>query len=345
MKRKLIIWGGTGLLVLLFSIVMSLSLGSAQLPFIQTWKILIHQLPYVGQYVIQDWPDSSEQIIMNVRFPRISLAVLVGACLAVAGTGFQGVLRNPLADPFTLGVASGASVGAAFIILFGLQFVLLGQWTIPIVAFVTGMLSLVAVLKLASIHGKLQVETVILAGVVVQAFLGSLISFMVAINDKTVNDIVFWMMGSLNMRDWSYSLTILPYFMFGTVVLLAFGRALNLLALGERQAAHLGVHVERTKWIVLIVSTLLSAAAVSVAGVIGFVGLIIPHLIRLLVGPDYRLILPLAVILGSNYVLWADTLARMLLSPRDIPLGVVTAFLGAPFFAYLLNKHKKQLKG
>lgn len=345
MKRKLLLWGGTGLLVLLLSIVISLTLGSAQLTFIQTWKIIVHQLPYIGQYVVPDWANSSEQIIMNVRFPRIVLAVLVGACLAVAGTGFQGVLRNPLADPFTLGVASGASVGAAFIILFGLQFILLGQWTIPIVAFITGMLSLVAVLKLASIHGKLQVETVILAGVVIQAFLGSLISFMVAINDKTVNEIVFWMMGSLNMRDWSYSLTILPYFLVGTVVLLTFGRALNLFALGERQASHLGVHVERTKWIVLIVATLLSAAAVSVAGVIGFVGLIIPHLIRLLVGPDYRLILPLAVIFGGIYVLWADTLARILLSPQQIPLGVVTAFLGAPFFAYLLNKHKKQLKG
>lgn len=345
MKRKLWLWGGTGLLVLLFSVVVSLSLGSAQLPVLQTWKILIHQLPYIGEWVTQDWPDSSEKIIMDVRFPRIVLAMLVGACLAIAGTGFQGVLRNPLADPFTLGVASGASVGAAFIILFGLQFILLGQWTIPIVAFVTGMLSLVAVLKLASIHGKLQVETVILAGVVVQAFLGSLISFMVAINNKTVNEIVFWMMGSLNMRDWSYSFTILPYFIFGFIVLLSFGRALNLFALGERQASHLGVHVERTKWLVLIVSTLLSAAAVSVAGVIGFVGLIIPHLVRLLVGPDYRLILPLAVIFGSNYVLWADTLARMLLSPREIPLGVVTAFLGAPFFAYLLNRQKKQLKG
>lgn len=345
MKRKLIFWGGAGLLFLLFSIVLSISIGSAQLPFWQTWKILIHQLPLLGKLVEQDWPAFSEQIVMQVRLPRIVLAIIVGACLAVAGTGFQGVLRNPLADPFTLGVASGASVGAAFIMLFGLHFALVGKWTIPLVAFASGMLSLVAVLRLASIQGKLQVETVILAGVVIQAFLGSIISFMVSISHQTVNEIVFWMMGSLKMRGWEFSLAILPYFLVGTIVLLAYGRALNLFALGEKRAAHLGVHVERTKWIILIISTLVSAAAVSVAGVIGFVGLIIPHLIRLIVGPDYRLILPLAVIFGSIYVLWADTLARIVLSPREIPLGVVTAFLGAPFFAYLLNKHKKLRRG
>jgi iron complex transport system permease protein len=343
MKRKLLIWGGAGILLLLLSIVLSVSMGSASLPLSQVWRILLHQLPWVGKYVTVDWPESSEQIIMMVRLPRIMLGILVGACLSLAGAGFQGVLRNPLADPFTLGVASGASVGAAFLILFGLQFALFGQWTIPLVAFVTGMVSLLVVFKLANIQGKFQMETVILSGVVVQAFLGALVSFMVSLSNKVVNDILFWLMGSLAMRGWTYSLIVLPYFLIGLIVLMGYGRALNLFALGERQAAHLGVHVERTKWVVLIISTLISAAAVSVAGVIGFVGLIIPHLVRLLVGPDYRLILPLAIIFGGIYVLWADTLARLLLSPREIPLGVITAFLGAPFFAFLLNKHKKMI--
>lgn len=292
-----------------------------------------------------NWPQSSEQIINRVRIPRLLLGILVGAVLSIAGAGFQGVLRNPLADPYSLGVSSGASVGAAFLIYFGLQFALFGQWSIPIVAFVTGLISLFLVLKLAMIEGKLKMETLILSGVVMQAFLGAFVSFLVSISNQTINEIIFWLMGSLAMRGWSYTYMISPYLLIGLVILLSYARSLNLLALGERQAAHLGVHVERTKLIVLIASTLITAAAVSVAGVIGFVGLIVPHLVRLLVGPDYRLIIPLSAIGGGIYVLWADTLARTLLSPTEIPLGVITAFLGAPFFAYLLHKDKKTLRG
>ncbi len=318
-------------------------MGTASLPISQVWGILWHQLPFVGHWVTPDWPVSSEQIILKVRLPRILLAILIGACLSLAGAGFQGVLRNPLADPYTLGVASGSAVGAAFIILFGLQVALLGQWTISAVAFVTGMLSLFIVLRLAVINGKFQLETLILSGVVVQAFLGSMVSFMVSLSDKVINEIVFWLMGSLSLRGWSFTFMLVPYFLIGIAVLLSYGRTLNLFALGERQAEHLGVNVVRTRMIVLCVSTLITAAAVSVAGTIGFVGLVVPHLVRLMVGPDYRILLPVTAIFGGIYLLWADTLARMLLSPTEIPLGVVTAFLGAPFFAYLLRKNKKRL--
>nr|WP_255807613.1 iron chelate uptake ABC transporter family permease subunit [Cohnella mopanensis] len=337
------IWGGAGLALLLLSVVVSLSMGTASLPISQVWGILWHQLPFVGHWVTPDWPVSSEQIILKVRLPRILLAILIGACLSLAGAGFQGVLRNPLADPYTLGVASGSAVGAAFIILFGLQVALLGQWTISAVAFVTGMLSLFIVLRLAVINGKFQLETLILSGVVVQAFLGSMVSFMVSLSDKVINEIVFWLMGSLSLRGWSFTFMLVPYFLIGIAVLLSYGRTLNLFALGERQAEHLGVNVVRTRMIVLCVSTLITAAAVSVAGTIGFVGLVVPHLVRLMVGPDYRILLPVTAIFGGIYLLWADTLARMLLSPTEIPLGVVTAFLGAPFFAYLLRKNKKRL--
>jgi iron complex transport system permease protein len=318
-------------------------MGTASLPVSQVWSILWHQLPYVGDWVTPDWPVSSEQIILKVRLPRVLLAILIGACLSLAGAGFQGVLRNPLADPYTLGVASGSAVGAAFVILFGLQVALLGQWTIPAVAFVTGMLSLFIVLRLAIINGKFQLETLILSGVVVQAFLGSMVSFMVSLSDKVINEIIFWLMGSLSLRGWSFTFMLVPYFLIGLAVLLSYGRTLNLFALGERQAEHLGVNVVRTRMIVLCVSTLITAAAVSVAGTIGFVGLVVPHLVRLMVGPDYRILLPVTAIFGGIYLLWADTLARMLLSPTEIPLGVVTAFLGAPFFAYLLRKNKKKL--
>ncbi|QMV41481.1 FecCD family ABC transporter permease [Cohnella cholangitidis] len=343
MSRKILIWGGAGFALLLLSVVVSLSMGTASLPVSQVWSILWHQLPYVGDWVTPDWPVSSEQIILKVRLPRVLLAILIGACLSLAGAGFQGVLRNPLADPYTLGVASGSAVGAALVILFGLQVVLLGQWMIPAVAFVTGMLSLFIVLRLAIINGKFQLETLILSGVVVQAFLGSMVSFMVSLSDKVINEIIFWLMGSLSLRGWSFTLMLVPYFLIGLAVLLSYGRTLNLFALGERQAEHLGVNVVRTRMIVLCVSTLITAAAVSVAGTIGFVGLVVPHLVRLMVGPDYRILLPVTAIFGGIYLLWADTLARMLLSPTEIPLGVVTAFLGAPFFAYLLRKNKKRL--
>jgi iron complex transport system permease protein len=317
-------------------------MGSAQIPVAQVWKIILYQLPGMNHWMTPDWPDSSEQILMNIRFPRIVLSLLVGAALAIAGAAFQGILRNPLADPYTLGVASGASVGAAFLILFGLQYMLFGQWTIPIFAFITATISLFIVLRLASYGGKIQKETVILSGVVIQAFLGAVVSLMVALSSKVINEIIYWLMGSLAFKGWIFSAVLFPYLTVGVIIVVCYGRTLNLFALGERQAAHLGVHIERTKFIVLLTATFLTAAAVSVSGIIGFVGLVIPHLIRLCVGPDYRLILPLSIIYGGIFLLWADTIARMMLSPMEIPLGVVTAFLGAPFFAYLLTKHKKK---
>ncbi|RKD21105.1 iron ABC transporter [Ammoniphilus oxalaticus] len=345
MKRRLALWGGVGIALLLISIVVSVSLGAANLPLSEVWGVLLRQLPYIKRFVVADWADSTEQIILKVRLPRVILALLVGACLSLAGAGFQGVLRNPLADPYTLGVSSGAAVGAAFIILFGLHTTLFGTWTIPIVAFITGLISLLIVLRLANVHGTFRLETIILSGVVVSAFLGSLVSLMVSMSDQVVNEIIFWLMGSLAFRGWSFIFVLSPYLGVGFVVLVYYSRALNLFALGERQAAHLGVNIERTRFVVLIVSTLITAAAVSIVGTIGFVGLVAPHLVRLMVGPDYRMLIPLSGIFGAIYVLWADTLARNVLSPTEIPLGVVTSFLGAPFFAYLLRRNKQVTKG
>lgn len=344
-KRRIGMWGGIGILLLLISIIISLSIGTAKLPLSHVWGILIQQIPIVGDYVQSYWPESSEQIILKVRFPRVVLAILVGACLSLAGAGFQGVLRNPLADPYILGVSSGAAVGAAFIILFGLQTTLLGIWTIPIVAFFTALISLMVVLRLASVQGKYKLETIILSGVVVSAFLGSFVSLMVSMSDKVVNEIVFWLMGSLSLQGWSFIYVLLPYLIVGFTVLIAYSQHLNIFALGERQAAHLGIKVKRTRLIILIVSTLITAAAVSIVGTIGFVGLVVPHLVRLIVGPDYRVIIPITAVFGSIYVLWADTLARTLFSPTEIPLGVVTAFLGAPFFGYLLRRSKHMSGG
>jgi iron complex transport system permease protein len=344
MKAKLLVYGGGALALLLLSIIVSLSMGSAHVPIGEVWRILLHRVPLVGGWGTPDWPQADEQIVMKVRLSRIVLGVLVGAALGLAGAGFQGILRNPLADPYTIGIASGASVGAAFIILFGLQMAI-GLMTVPIVAFGTGLITLLIVLTLARTDGKLNKETLILSGVIVQAFLGAFVSFMVSLSTKVVNEIVYWLMGSLSLRSWQYSWAVVPYLVIGIVVLFSYSKALNLFALGERHAAHLGVHVERTKLVVLLVSTLLTAAAVSVTGVVGFVGLVVPHLVRLAIGPDYRILMPLSTIIGSVYIVWADTIARMALNPREIPLGVVTALIGAPFFIYLLRKQRRKAQG
>jgi len=331
------------MLLLAVSIVVSLSIGSAGISIRDVWGILLHQLPWLADNSVPYTP-AEIAIVTQVRLSRILLAVLVGACLALAGTGFQGVLRNPLADPYTLGVSSGSSVGASFIILFGLQSAI-GMWTIPLIAFATGTLTLLGVFWLSRNKGVIHIETLILSGVIIQSFLGAFVSFMVSVSEGVVNQILFWLMGSLAMRSWEHVYMLIPFLAVGFPLLLAYGQSLNLFVLGERHAAHLGIHVERTKLIVLISSTLLTAAAVSVSGVIGFVGLVVPHLIRLLVGPDYRLITPLSAIGGGIFILWADTLARMALTPKEIPLGVVTALLGAPFFAYLLHRRKQKQGG
>jgi iron complex transport system permease protein len=343
MKRKLWLWGGGGLALLLLSIFASLSLGSVNVPVRHIGGIVLSHMPVAADHIEKTWSVAEEQIIWKVRLPRVALGMLIGAALSLAGAAYQGVLRNPLADPFTLGVSSGASVGAAFLLYFGLQYAIFGQWTLPVVAFATALATLAVVLRMAMMDGKWKMETLILSGVVMQAFLGAIVSFFVAISKQVINEIVYWLMGSLALRGWSYPGIIAPYVVIGGLILFAYAKPLNLFALGERQAAHLGVNVERTKLVVLIVSTMLTAAAVSVAGVIGFVGLIVPHLIRLLAGPDYRLLLPLSALGGAVYVLWADTIARTLLSPMEIPIGVVTAFLGAPFFAFLLQKYKRTL--
>ncbi|MCL6459227.1 MAG: iron ABC transporter permease [Gorillibacterium sp.] len=337
--RKTIIFGGGFGLLLLISVIICLSIGSAHIPVMEVWRILLHRLPLVAQWITPNWDSVSETIIVQVRLPRVVLAMLVGASLSIAGAGYQGVLRNPLADPYTLGVASGSSAGAALVIMLGLR-ATWGLWVLPAAAFPAGVITLALVYALAGKAGRKKVETLILAGVIIQAFFGAFVSLTVALSHGVINEILFWLMGSVAMRGWEYSRVLFPVLLVTTIVLSCFSRTLNLFALGERQAAYMGVHVERTKLIVLGVSTLLTAGAVSVAGTIGFVGLVVPHLVRLLAGPDYRLLIPVSALAGASYVLWSDTLARSILSTQEIPLGVVTALIGTPFFAYLLYERR-----
>ncbi|HEX7055646.1 MAG TPA: iron ABC transporter permease [Bacilli bacterium] len=340
--KKLAVWLPIiSLLVLLIDLV-SIFIGSAQLSFALVWDTIVSRIPVLRHVAALSPGQAVETIIWEIRIPRVLLGMLCGAALSAAGTAFQGILRNPLADPYILGVSSGSSLGAAFVILFGLQTSVLGQWTLPLAAFATGIITLLVVLALAQSGRGIRVETLILAGVVVQAFIAALLSFILSVSDWKMQMIMLWMMGSLTAADWGYVEIVLPYIVICVFIIWMYTQKLNVLALGEESAYHLGVSVNRTRVVVLVTASLLTAAAVSVSGTIGFVGLIIPHLVRLVFGADHRVVLPISVVLGAGFLVLADTLARTLLEPRELPIGIFTALLGAPFFGYLLRQVRRQ---
>ena len=323
-------------LILIGSMLITLSIGSVQVPIGLTFKILLDQIPWV--FINPDWTVTQEAIIVGLRLPRVFLAVIVGGMLATAGVAFQGVLRNPLADPYILGISSGAAVGAAAAILFvNTANLFLAKLALPLFAFLGAILSLMMVFALAWRRNR-EAVSLILAGVVIQSFLGAVLSFAVTISGTKLRTIVFWMMGSLTGANWSSIFFLIPYLIICFILIYAFYRNLNILSLGEQAAHHLGMNVERIKILVLLAASLLTAAAVSVVGIIGFVGLIVPHIIRLITGPDHRILIPVACLAGSVFLLWSDTLARTIIPAMEIPIGVITALAGAPFFGYLLKK-------
>lgn len=326
--------------LLILSMFLTLTIGAVKIPLYITVKILLNQLPYIN--LDQIWTDSQETIILVLRLPRIILAIVVGGMLSIAGVGFQGILRNPLADPYILGISAGATLGASFCIMFfdkiSLQNSFPQKLSIPIFAFLGSLLSLLLVLTLAKNNKGRDRLTILLAGIVVQSLLGALLSFIIAVSGQQMQTIIFWMMGSLANCQWQSIFILLPYLVLGYTFLYIQHRNLNVISLGEQAALHLGMEVEKTKISILFVASLLTASAVSIVGIIGFVGLVVPHIVRLLVGPNHRVLLPVCLIAGSLFLLWSDTLARTLIASREIPIGVITAFTGAPFFGYLLKK-------
>jgi len=290
--------------------------------------------------------DTLRYIIIHVRLARIALALAVGGALALAGAVYQGVLLNPLADPFTLGVSTGAACGASLAIIAGVGGIhLLGISPLPVAAFGGAVTALYLVYLLGRMDGRLHVTTLVLAGIIVSTFLSACISLLKSLNEDSVSTIVFWIMGSLSGKSWTHVLLVVPYLVLGGGVILWYTRELDLLSLGDIQAQHLGVDVQRMRFSLLLASSLVTAAAVSVSGVIGFVGLVVPHLVRLAIGPQHRRLLPAVLLLGGLLVLIADTIARSLLtSGEELPVGVVTAILGGPFFCYLLLHRKKYLQ-
>jgi iron complex transport system permease protein len=282
-------------------------------------------------------------IIWELRLPRIILAALIGAALSMSGAAFQGLLRNPLADPYIVGTSAGAAVGGVIAIVSRVRTDVLGIPLITFFAFFGALAAMYIIYRMSLVDGKLPVETFLLAGVVVGSFLWAFVSFMLTIADKNLHEVVFWLMGSTQQATWQSVLILLIYVVIGFLGLLLLSHPLNLLTLGDETAEHLGVNIERTKLWIIILASLLTAAAVSVSGLIGFVGLMIPHVVRMIIGADHRLLIPTSAFTGALFLMWVDTFARSTLPTREIPVGILTAIMGAPFFLHLLRKRKMNL--
>ena len=322
-------------------VVFATTVGSVEIPFLTTSGILLSRLPFVDME--PTWTRAFETIILDIRLPRIILAGLVGGALSVAGATYQGLFRNPLADPYLIGVAQGAALGAVIGFLLPFDWHGMGFRIIPMLAFVGAMCSVAIVYSLARVGRTLPVTTLILAGVALGALLGSIVSYLIINSREEMHGILFWLMGSFSLSQWSEVGVVLPYVGAGVVVILIYSRSLNIMQLDEEQAQQLGINVEKVKVILLAAATLITAAAVSFVGTIGFVGIIIPHAVRLIWGPDYRFLLPLSILTGAVFMVLADLVARTVLAPTEIPIGVVTAICGAPFFLYLLRRRKRAI--
>jgi len=283
----------------------------------------------------------ADAVIVDIRLPRVVLAALVGACLSLAGVLYQALFRNPLADPYILGVSSGAGLGAIIVIVGTTTATAWRYLGVPLGAFIGALLTITLVVRLASYRGRLDTASLLLAGVAISYTLAAITSFIMVFSRESMASVVFWMMGGLTSASWQYVAVIAPMLAVGAIVPFTHARELNLMLLGDTRASELGVDVERFKRLVLMAGSLLTAAAVSVSGLIGFVGLMTPHAVRLVLGPDHRLLVPASLLGGAIVMVLADLIARTVLAPVEIPVGIVTALFGGPFFVWLLVRGER----
>lgn len=307
-------------------------------------EVLAILLRKAGIVLPVDYTSQQEAVLWAIRLPRVVMGALVGAGLAVSGAALQGIFRNPLADPGLIGVSSGAAFGVALVIVTGLSAA--GLFTLPLAAFAGGLLTSIGIYRFSRRSGRTEVTTLILAGIALNALLGALVSFLIYLaNDPQLRSIVFWMMGSLGGSLWRFVALVAPATVVAVLLLIRLATPLNLLVLGEAEARHLGVDTERVRIIAIALAALATGTVVAFNGIIGFVGLIVPHLLRLLVGPDHRVLLPANAIGGAAVVVGADLLARTVVSPTELPLGIVMAFAGAPMFLYLIERTRRHHGG
>jgi iron complex transport system permease protein len=313
-------------------LLLSLAIGSVFIPPTELWRV-IRGVPS---------SDTFRTILWNIRLPRTALIALVGAALAGSGAAYQGLFRNPLADPYLIGVASGAGLGAVLAMSIQWPYTTLGLLAIPLAAFIASLLTVYLVYTIARIGGSVPTTNLILAGVAVSSFAVSLTSFLMLRSTGEVRRALGWLLGGVSLVSWGATLALIPYLAVGLTTLVLTGYALNLLQFGDDQATQMGLNVRRAKFTIITAASLVTAAAVSFAGIIGFVGLIVPHIVRLWWGVDYRRLIPLSILGGASVLLFADVLARVVLVQQELPVGIVTALAGAPFFLWVLRRSKNQ---
>lgn len=317
------------IVTLIVAIWLGVSIGSVKVPISTLWNIGADEI--------------ATNIFWKIRMPRVILAGLVGASLAISGAAFQALLKNPLADPYTLGVSSGASVGAVATLFFSISVPFLDMYTLPIFSMIGAFGTMLLVILFAKLVDRsMKMETLILTGIIFSSFLGSIISLMIALTGEELRQIISWLLGSVSMRGWSYVQMALPFILIGTFLLWLNRRELNAMLFGEERAKHLGVDVKKRKMMILIGGSMLTGSAVAVSGTIGFVGLVVPHMTRLLFGSDNRHVLPLSFINGASLLIICDLVSRTIIAPTELPIGIITAFIGAPVFAFIFFKQRKK---
>ncbi len=329
------------LLLLIGATLLNAGLGAVRIPPLEAVAIVLRHL---GVHLDVAVTPQQDAVLWAIRLPRIVMAGLVGGALALAGAVLQGIFRNPLAEPGLIGVSAGSALGAVAAIVVG--FTALGPASLPLAGFIGGLLATLAVYRFARYGGRTEVVTLILAGVALNAIAGALTGLLLFLaNDAQLRNVIFWQLGSLGSATWTTVGAVAPFVLVGALLLPRYGRTLNLLVLGEREARHLGVDTERARFLLIAMAALLTGAAVAVAGVISFVGLVVPHIVRLIAGPDHRTLLPASALTGATLLLLADLFARTVALPREIPLGVVTALAGGPFFLWLLDRTRQEHGG
>ena len=341
-KSRWWVWVSSAFGVTMVVFIGCLGLGTQAIPYSQIIAIVMGLV--VGTSMEQSLGEPTSTILLQVRMPRVVLAFLVGGSLAMVGVALQALLRNPLADPFVIGISSGAALGAAIALLFGVGISMGSISALPVCAFAGALFSLMIMYRISSAQFGFSVYTLLLAGVVLNAIFSAFIMFLTSIADPNrVFGMYAWLMGTLTGPDWSTLGMLMIYLGAGLFILGMHAQSLNLLTLGEETARSLGVEVERVKKAVFLAAALLTGAVVSFSGIIGFVGLIIPHAVRLVVSADHRLLLPMAGLVGGMFLMMADTVARTALSPSEFPVGVITALVGGPIFLWLLTTRQTQL--
>ncbi|MDP3880478.1 MAG: iron chelate uptake ABC transporter family permease subunit [Dehalococcoidales bacterium] len=328
---------------LVFSLFLASAVGVVSISLPEILRMALNKLAVFN--LASTWRSVDETIIFQIRLPRVIGSALVGAALATAGVLFQGLLRNPMADPYIIGTSAGAALGATIAMILPVSLSFLGFGLIPVAAFIGALTTVIIVYNLARVGSKTPIISMLLAGFVVSALLAAIVAFIMSISEKfdlDIRVIYSFLMGHISVSSWEQIVVIAPLIIGGIIGASLFAFRLNAFSLGEEGAAYLGVDVERDKILIMALGSLLTAGAVSISGLIGFVGLVMPHAVRLSIGPDHRLLLPASALGGAIFVVIADLFARTLLAPAEIPVGIITALIGAPFFLYLLRYSRKE---